>query len=429
MSFERIQNTSLLEIARQRISWEEALQYPEIASLFGRPGKTAALHRGTTPSRLSGQDRRHRKLCQKVMLTDQACRMLRSLNDYDREKVSEEILSLSENPNAPDLSHHRHHGFMRLKKQRYPFKGYHYLIRFSVLENGILVDDIFYDFELMAPQPVAAMERNALYRIDRKSDARFEAKPDRGIQEALATAWETEKQRPVHRIETRHAAVNGMQNDLVKASWLMGTHVDVAYRADAPKEYTLFHNPSEGGGEDFYECTTDKRFLNPSVRFGRNSYSANVSHLAAVLRETQQRGHSTHWVAHSQGAIIFARAVGLHNSIYGGSLNCHKISLHGAGCSISNAKMVCTQAGIEVLAVRNNPFDMVPNIAGGNDLSRSGLARSIKFRKLVLGDDSLASPHTLPYLGLETYHHQLLVTGNHDYARHVKRYIAKVEST
>lgn len=165
MSFERIQNTSLLETSRQRISWEEALQYPEIASLFGRPGKTAALHRGTTPSRLSGQDRRHRKLCQKVMLTDQACRMLRSLNDYDREKVSEEILSLSENPNAPDLSHHRHNGFMRLKKQRYPFKGYHYLIRFSVLENCILVDDIFYDFELMAPQPVAAMERNALYRI------------------------------------------------------------------------------------------------------------------------------------------------------------------------------------------------------------------------------------------------------------------------
>lgn len=429
MSFERIQNASLFDASRQRISWEEALQYPEIASLFGGPGKTAALHRGAKPSRLSVQDRRHCKLCRKVMLTDQACRMLRSLNDYDREKVSEEILRLSENPNAPDLSHHRHHGFMRLKKQRYPFKGYHYLIKFAVLENRILVHDIYYDRVLMVPQPVPGMERNALYRIDRKGDARFEEKPARGITDQLVKSWETQEPVPTHRIETRHAAVNGMQNNLVKAAWLMGTHVDAAYRADAPDKYTLFHNPSEGGGEDLYECTTDKRFLNPGVRFGRNSYSANVSHLAAVLRETQQRGHSTHWVAHSQGAIIFARAVGLHNSIYGGSLNCHKISLHGAGCSISNAKMVCAQAGIEVLAVRNNPFDLVPNIAGGNDLSRSGLARSIKFRKLVLGDDSLASPHTLPYLGLETYHHQLLMTGNHGYARHVKLYMTKVEST
>lgn len=70
----------------------------------------------------------------------------------------------------------------------------------------------------------------------------------------------------------------------------------------------------------------------------------------------------------------------------------------------------------------NNPFDLVPNLCGPNDCSRSGLARSLKFGGLVLGDDSLASPHTLPYLGLETYVEQLRFTGNHELARYAQQF-------
>ncbi len=373
-------------------------------------------------------DPRHKELARKVALTDQSCRMLCSLNDYDRMKVTEQILALGKNPNAPDVAKNRFRPMMRLKRQRYPFEGYHYLIRFEVVGDKIVVDDIYFDDQLLKPQLVPGMERNALYRVARKSEARFGERlldevPDPVA--AIRRAWDTVEPQPVHRVATRHAAVNGMQNDLSKAAWLMGTHVDVAYAADSPQEYTLFHNPSDGFYEDVYECAWDKRAANPLARFGRSSYSANVNHLAAALQEAQQRGHKTQWVAHSQGAIVFARAVDLHRHLHGGSLNMHSVSLHGTGCKVAPARQSCDRAGIKVLAARNNPFDGVPGALGGNSLGPSGLYRAIKFSKLIAGDDPLASPHTLPYLGIRTYHKQLLLTGNHDYARRVQKYMLK----
>lgn len=219
---------------------------------------------------------------------------------------------------------------------------------------------------------------------------------------------------PTHRVETRYAAVNGMQNDLGKAAWLMGNHLDVAHPQANMDQYTLFHNPSDGAKEDFLECIYDKR-VHPAR-------THNSHHFAAVLHEAQSRGHRTHWVAHSQGAIIFSRGVSLALKKYGGGLNCHSVSLHGVGCNLANVRRACILAGIRIESERNNPFDLVPNVAGMNDLSRSGLARSWKFKGLVLGDNPLASPHTLPYLGLETYIHQLEFTGNHELAAVARRH-------
>jgi len=54
-------------------------------------------------------------------------------------------------------------------------------------------------------------------------------------------------------ISTDYAAVNGMLNNLNKATWLMGAHLDVEFGKSTMKEYTLFHNPSIGGGGDFWE--------------------------------------------------------------------------------------------------------------------------------------------------------------------------------
>jgi hypothetical protein len=282
-----------------------------------------------------------------------------------------------------------------------------------------IVDDILFDLHLMGVKDTSGAERNALYRVSRQGNAKFSkdfrslGEDSNEIVEGLIKTWNPDAT-PTHRVETRYAAVNGMQNPLNKASWLMGTHVDAAYPDANPSEYTLFHNPSDSGHEDLFECIYDKRYV--------PARSHNVHHFATVLHETQCRSHKTHWVAHSQGAIIFSRAVTLALRKYGGSLSCHSVSLHGAGCNIGNVRIACMRAGITIESVRNNPFDMVANGAGGNDLSRSGLARSLKFRNLVLGDNALASPHTLPYLGLETYIDQLEFSGNHEHAAYARKF-------
>ena len=80
-------------------------------------------------------------------------------------------------------------------------------------------------------------------------------------------------------------------------------------------------------------------------------------------------------------------------------------------------------AGMTITAIRNNPYDLVPNIAGGNDISGSSLARSVKFRGLVFGDEVGASPHTLPFLGLETYADQLQLLGDREKSATVRKFI------
>lgn len=86
------------------------------------------------------------------------------------------------------------------------------------------------------------------------------------------------------------------------------------------------------------------------------------------------------------------------------------------------AALFSTQSPVVIERLLNNPFDLVPNIAGGNDLGLRGLTRSLKFRGLVFGDDPLASPHTLPYLGLETYVEQLSFTGHHELAKRAMQF-------
>ncbi len=334
----------------------------------------------------------------------------------------EEIVSICKNPSAPDVSVQRKNAFQRLRRSQYPFKGYHYLVEFVIASSGIVINEVYFDKQLLGVKSgTPYLERNALYKVQRKGHMAFKKdNQDDKIVEKLIANWDNTEPVPVPRVETQYAAVNGMLNELPKATWLMGTHLEAAYQNQSFDDYTLFHNPSDSAGEDIFECGFDKRFAG---RF--NGYSHNVHHLAAVLHEAQQRGQRTQWVAHSQGAIIFARAIRVHLKAIGTPLNCHSISLHGVGCNMADVRLVCQQALITVSSSRNNPFDMVPNIFGANNVSTSGLLRSLKFAGLVTGDNSLASPHTLPYLGIETYHHQLLLSGNCDQAKIVARYIAK----
>ncbi|WP_123421655.1 hypothetical protein [Gallaecimonas pentaromativorans] len=290
--------------------WKDAVQYPELSKLFDndtqRPMTVKKL-----PAKLSAW------LETRVKLKHQAFQMLCSLNDFDRLKVVEEIVSICKNPSAPDVSVQRKNAFQRLRRSQYPFKGYHYLVMFAVEGPNIVVNDVLFDKRLLSSQEASNMERNALYRVKRNGYAAFDpSKGDSELADKLADNWDNLTPQPVHRIETRHAAINGMLNGLSKATWLMGTHLETAYKGHRIDDYTLFHNPSESAKEDLLECAFDKRAA------GRiHGFSHNVHHLAAVLNEAQQRGQQTHWVAHSQGAIIFARAVRVHLKEIGTPLN------------------------------------------------------------------------------------------------------------
>ncbi len=253
-----------------------------------------------------------------------------------------------------------------------------------------------------------------MYKVHQNGDSKYDGPKDREDLGILSGEWQLGQ--PTPQITTEHAAVNGMQNDLGKAAWLMGVHTQVAYKDDNVKDYTLFHNPSDNTVLDLVECTFDKR---------AGTKSHNAQHLAAVLHQRQSQGKATKWTVHSQGTIIFCAALEHYRLHYGTSLHRQELTVHGSGAYLVRLQSAARSLGVKVNEPRNNPFDVVPNVAGRNDLSPSSLIRSMRFLGLVTGDESLASPHTLPFLGIETYKTQLQMLGNHKHADLVQRYINK----
>jgi hypothetical protein len=180
----------------------------------------------------------------------------------------------------------------------------------------------------------------------------------------------------------------------------------------------LFHNPSEGALQDLVECVWDKPAVN---------VSHNAKHLAAVLHQRQRRGEKTDWVIHSQGAIIFNAALIHHQTHIGTPLSHHKVAVHAGGANLLRLRANLRKAQIELVHTHNNPFDLVPNLAGFNNLSLSGFYRSLRFMGLALsenGGNTGISPHTLPYLGIKSYQKQLELGGFMREAKVVSRYIS-----
>lgn len=355
-----------------------------------------------------------------VCLTHQAVVMLSSMNSYDQQQVMKEIYYLIANPTNPASLKHSRNPFTYLWRTRYPFRNYHYLICYKRTGLGeVVIDEIFYDHRLPGNcQPhrngwcAPATQRPMLYHVKSDKYLPYDGPKGRKEIDALAAAWEI-PETPQHQVTTAHAAVNGMQNDFRKAVWLMGVHSQAAYSADQVREYTLVHNPTDGGLLDGIESAFDKR---------QGQKSHNAQQLAAVMQQCQQQGRRVKWTAHSQGAIIVCAALEeLHKR--GIRIPGQRLAIHGSGANIERVHHKAEAVGMEIVRVANNPFDLVPNLFGNVDRSLSGLRRSMAFRGLVFGNDIGASPHTLPYLGAETYHTQLQLLGNHDDARKVGRYI------
>jgi hypothetical protein len=355
----------------------------------------------------------------KVKFTCQALAMLSQLNDYDIKMVCADIMQICANPNAQNSIKHSRNPLRRLWRTKYPFRNYHFLIRYSLEGNNISITDILFDKQLQGKKDTFSAERTMLYEVKRINSRTYDRAMEEEEIEEVKGAWSSVPT-PTTRVKTEHAAVNGMQNELTKATWLMGTHLDRAYESDGIKAYTLFHNPTDNVKLDLVECAFDKRL---------GTKSHNAQHLAAVLAQNSQQGKQVKWLAHSQGAIIFCAALEHYRIYYGKPLTGQQLAVHGSGSNIERLKRMANSTGLKVVAIRNNPYDLVPNLAGRNDLSASSFVRSMKFRGLVTGEDAGASPHTLPFLGLVTYADQLQMLGYNDKADIVRKFIKTLPMT
>jgi hypothetical protein len=226
-------------------------------------------------------------------------------------------------------------------------------------------------------------EQAALYKIKRN---------EQGI-------WQVSGR--VETVNTRYAAVNGQSNNLAKASWLMGSHLE--YEFKNLQEYTLFHNPSIGGAGDTWESFRDKMGITTRV----------TKKFAQILAETQAAGNETGWIAHSQGGAIFAEGVryllnsqsswalnklrlnGIRNPDKGELLNKQSVAFHANANNNLRSKPLFSRAGIKVLAIRANDYDMVPNLIGMNTLNPRKLLGSLVYSSHVFNGSVAQSPHTL----------------------------------
>ena len=346
-------------------------------------------------------------------ITQQALSMLQVQCGYDQTLVLQEIQAIIQYPNHPSTLYDRRNFLHRIRRAHYPFKNYHYLIEYNTA-NGLVIDDIYFDKRLTGTKDPFSNERTMMYHVEQRKDFtdRFDGVKTEKQLEAFQNAWEVRQ--PTAYAQTMHITVNGMLNELKKAAWLMGVHTQVAYAEDNVTAYTLFHNPSDGPALDLIECLYD-------TCWGKKSH--NAMHLMSII--AQQAHKPTKWTVHSQGAIIFLTALKAYKKKHKNVLVNHQLSIHGAGANMNQIRQVAQALGVKIVGERNNPFDLVPNLAGRNNLSLGSLMRSWAFKHLVKGNNMGASPHTLPFLGIETYLGQLQELGEHKMAKRVADYIKK----
>jgi len=158
------------------------------------------------------------------------------------------------------------------------------------------------------------------------------------------------------------------------------------------KEYTLFHNPSDGGTWDTYESFLDKTGRTTGV----------TKEFSKALSCVQSSNSAVSWVAHSQGGTIFTQAVKYHLDNGGGKLDKNSVQFNGGANNQNHTNQILSQAGVKVLKFNNHPYDIVPQIIGWNHGgSISKIVGSIVHVPLLASQR--LSPHTLPYTDMKSY--------------------------
>jgi hypothetical protein len=232
------------------------------------------------------------------------------------------------------------------------------------------------------------------------------------VKKSANGVWRSEGK--VNSVSTKYAAVNGQSNNLAKATWLMGAHLDFEFGKNTVTEYTLFHNPSIGGPGDTWESVRDKMGVTTDV----------TKKFSRLLHDTQKAGNKTKWVAHSQGGLIFSEAVRYHlngnsswamtggfNGIFrkdkGESLNMHSVAFHSNANNNLRSKALFTRAGVEVLATRANDYDMVNTIVGLNTVNPWRVLGSAIYANHVFSGSLQQSPHTLMHKDFDAWDKQM----------------------
>ncbi|MET1257520.1 hypothetical protein [Aliikangiella maris] len=271
------------------------------------------------------------------------------------------------------------------------------------------------DDNLLGSKNPSRFERTALYKVSRMDKSkRINSNMSYEEIQTLNKSWDITNVLPLSSLNTPFAAINGMQNDLTKAAWLMGVHLDWAYQNYQFDSYCLVHNPTEDFLHDLWECGWDKNFT-----------SLNANHLSAIMVQAAKRGKSIKWVAHSQGGIILLSALKVISERTNTRLTNQQVALHSIGTKAMETQRWANKVGLKIIGHNANPFDIVPNLAGGNDFSIKSLDRSIRFLPSVIWSNNAVSPHTLPFMGIQTYYRHLTEAGKHRRASWVRQYMIK----
>jgi len=169
----------------------------------------------------------------------------------------------------------------------------------------------------------------------------------------------------------------------------MGNHITEMFKQDNVKEFTLFHNPSDGGFWDTYESSLDKKHQTTAVS----------KQFSSVLGNVQKNEKPVKWLAHSQGGLIFSEASRYYWENNHSELTYNSVQFNAGANNEIETKHNLKNVNIKIIVFNNHPFDPVPNIVGGNAKDWVSMLGSFVGFAFVFTDNAERSPHTLPYKG------------------------------
>lgn len=277
-------------------------------------------------------------------------------------EIKRTIVSLSALPRA--LTHLQNRHVINIYKAPV---GRH-LIQYAINNGRVTVYDIDFNDKTLSQKNKKELPK--LYHV-KKTPGGWTT---RGLTESKA-------------VTTRLAAINGQSNNLKKATWLMAEHLQY-HHGKAFNEYTLFHNPTEGGLRDTWESMRDKMHKTTEVSMA----------FSRVLKNVQSSGQPVNWIAHSQGAIIFCESTRILLNKGMKKLDKNSVIFDAGAASRRKTDQLMKNVGIR--SKHNSaPNDFVHQIAGGNAASIGQvLASALHLPRLFFGTTE-SSAHTLAYKG------------------------------
>jgi hypothetical protein len=288
-------------------------------------------------------------------------------------QIDQDMRALKSNPRM--LSNHKLKGSV----DTWSAKGRYYRMDYKVCDGQVIIFNIQpLDFIQKARD---VLEKPCLYQVIKSGDG----------------AWQVTGK--LDAAKAGYGAVNGQSNNLSKATWLMGAHLEFEFGNDV-KEYTLFHNPSVSGMGDTWESFRDKIGITTPV----------TKLFAEKLLAAQQANSTIKWVAHSQGGVIFSESVRTilkNNKKEKIVLDKQSVAMHGNANNNVRSKFIFNKAGVDVIATRGNTYDFVNIVLGGNSLNPWRWLGSIVYLRHVISGSANQSTHTLQHKDYDAWNKEM----------------------